>query len=73
MGQLKIKVGNHPEQQPGEVFLENASASKVDDYGWRTKRVGTTAYNQLGMAVEGLFPIFVQRKELEEFGYTVTD
>lgn len=71
MEKQTLKQGNHPEQQPGEVFLENASPELFDDYIWRTKRFGKIAYNVLGMTVEGQFPVFVQRKELEEFGFVI--
>ncbi|MDO8560786.1 MAG: hypothetical protein Q7R91_01055 [bacterium] len=71
---------NHPELQDGEVFLTNASDddwdrisddphSSWESIGWKTKRMGNVAYDIIeGKPVPGMFPVFVQKRELMEAG-----
>lgn len=57
---------NHPELREGEVFLTNALS--LSGIGWKTKRSGYVAYDIYGKPIHGMFPVFVQRKELEKAG-----
>ncbi len=63
----------HPEIGKGEVFLTNSEARHYNDIGWSTKRVGRTAYDVNGKIVKGLYPVFVQRSELEKNGINPDD
>lgn len=57
----------HPELRPGEVFLTNCAGEKIfQDIGWKSKRQGKVAYGADGQPIEGYFPVFVQKDELEE-------
>lgn len=56
----------HPELRPGEMFLTNESSQEFfDQIVYKTKRAGNVAYDIYGKPVEGLFPIFAQRSEVE--------
>jgi len=70
-----IEALKHPELRDGEVFLENATKNQFDtDYDWGTRRLGEVAYDvTTGDKIQELRPIFVQRAELEKFGFTIVD
>jgi hypothetical protein len=59
---------NHPELREGEVWLTNIWTDDQVRIGHATKRVGVTAYDIYGQAVQGMLPVFVQKTELEEKG-----
>jgi hypothetical protein len=59
---------NHPELQPGEIFLCNASENSYSLIGWKTKRRGIRSINPTlgrGQKLADLAPVFVQRSELD--------
>lgn len=71
---------HHPELKEGEVFLTNVSNddmsrrimnSRETDWeaiGWKTKRLGNIAYDIYNKIIVGMFPVFVQRSELQKSG-----
>ena len=69
-----MKEIKHPEIQEGEVFLTNADLDNFKEIGWKTKRLGKVTFNIYGKRFrsESFFPVFVQRKELEEVGITIS-
>jgi hypothetical protein len=61
---------DHPEREPGEIWLCNATNENYHNIGWKTKRVGMSAYTKNGEYLSkrnGLFPVFVQAEELEVY------
>jgi len=73
----------HPELRKGEILLINSSNEPTmeitshatldsrSDWNlirWKTKRRGVVAYDINGRPVKGLFPVFVQKKELKKNG-----
>jgi len=71
---------NHPECQPGEMFYTNLPKTPSDQPGtgfqsieWGTKRMGQVAYMLGGSVWDGGFPVFVQKSELIEAGYTIKE
>lgn len=61
----------HPEQQAGEVYLCNATREDANRLRWKTKRAGDEPFDVNGNSIIGetdLFPIFVQKEELEDAG-----
>ncbi len=70
----------HPEIKEGEIFLTNIVGLRLDlepylsDFlaiGWKTKRLGMTAYDIYGNSLDGMYPCFVQRAELLKAGINV--
>mgnify|MGYP003402874304 FL=1 len=60
---------NHPELAEGEVFMGNATPFEFHNcYGWKTKRLGDSAYDVNEKTISGLYPVFVQKSELIEGG-----
>jgi len=60
---------DHPEAREGEVFLGNFDDEGLFHVGWHTKRKGSVAYDVTNKPVKyGLFPVFVQRTEMEKGG-----
>ena len=72
---------NHPELEPGEVFIANvknpddvdsgvawSDASNLARYPWISRRVGDLAISGFGGVVPGHKPIFCDSKELIFFG-----
>lgn len=71
---------NHPEMREDEVFIANIFCNDIGQYsnldrgiawnsiGWRTKRMGSVAYDPRGDIIPGSRPVFVQRAELQEAG-----
>ncbi|MEK7159562.1 MAG: hypothetical protein AAB766_03640 [Patescibacteria group bacterium] len=55
----------HPELQEGEIWVTNSDMNEMK-VGWKTARVGVTAYDTAGKVVDGLVPIFVKKEEIEE-------
>ena len=55
----------HPELRDGEIFVTNTANPEMTNIGWKTKRIGNTAYSINGLIVSGLRPVF--RKEDEVF------
>lgn len=68
----------HPELNDGEVWLTNAAdddrdftldhRSSWESIEWKTKRRGGIAYTTDDKPIKGMFPVFVQKKELIEAG-----
>jgi hypothetical protein len=64
-------TGKHPELRDGEVFLTNATVADIAEICRKTKRVGSVAYMTNGTRINvecGLYPVFVQRSELDAAG-----
>lgn len=62
---------HHPEAQQGEVLLTNADLDTYKNHiGRTTKRRGVVAYDMHNRPIHGsaLFPVFVQRSDLEADG-----
>lgn len=60
----------HPELEDGEMFLTNERKEDLHHIGWKSKRIGTTAYTVNGKVigtVNKLFPIFIQKKEFDDY------
>lgn len=59
----------HPEARKNEVYLGNATRDAFYNvWGWNTRRMGLQAYDIYGnplKSIEGLYPVFVQRREIE--------
>ena len=53
----------HPEMKDGEIFLNNISTDNFKFVGWKTKRLGTFAYDIEGNVINELRPLFVMREE----------
>ena len=70
---MKFKDFKHPELEDGEVFLSNHHHSTYHKVGWKSKRAGTTPYDAKDkpMIGDGVFPVFVQRAELEKRGIEI--
>ncbi len=67
-GSVKFSQNNHPEIQPGEVWITNADEETFWEVGWKSKRRGQVAYGNRGQLLNhawpGAFPVFAQRQEL---------
>lgn len=64
---------DHPEALPGEVWVSNVSTRAwgehvFDQIGWKSKRLGTTAFDSLGEPIRDMVPVFAQRSEIEAVG-----
>jgi len=61
---------SHPECLTGEIYIGNGSLVVFKKKEWKTKRMGRKAYDLTGQPISGvqIFPMFVQRIELEEAG-----
>jgi len=57
----------HPEQKPGERFLINLKPEDYQHIEWETKRAGKYALDFEGKIVKGLFPVFMQESEWQNF------
>lgn len=60
----------HPEQRDDEVFLGNCTEDGFNTIGWKTKRLGETAYDVDGnkiSSVTWLRPAFRKRDEKPPF------
>lgn len=66
----------HPEQLAGEIYLTNSVPDDYPHVGWRSKRIGNTAYALLPSGT-GLYPLgrdsrlrpmFVSVEELRQAG-----
>lgn len=60
-----MKILPHSEAEEGEVFVGNVNEVTFLDARWLTKRLGKVA---VSWGVVKLFPMFVQRQEMEEAG-----
>jgi hypothetical protein len=72
---MKTKVNfnySHPECRPGEILLMNIVMSdcpgiddqKFIDIGYKTARVGETAYDRGGVIIQSAIrPVFVKKRE----------
>lgn len=62
---------NHPELQPGEVFVTNFARGEDDNAmlqmraKYKTYRGGEVAYTKDGKTLEDCYPVFVQKEELD--------
>ena len=77
LGTLSFDEQQHPELQPGEVFITNSDASDFHEIGWHTKRVGIVALDNLGRPIgqrawPGSFPVFAQKSELAAKGVVIS-
>lgn len=59
----------HPEIRPDEIWVTNITPGDWHRIGWKTKRAGQIAYGMDENPVKSLFPVFVQRAELEQSPY----
>lgn len=60
----------HPELEDGEMFLTNECTGTYPKIGWKSKRKGITAYTINGKVIgiiNGMFPIFIQKKEFDDY------
>ena len=62
------KKWRHPELRGGEVFLTNMTSENFHRIEWKTKRAGAQAYDIKNRPFKGLFPVFVQKSELDAAG-----
>lgn len=70
--QFPLNLRHHPEQRDGEIYMGDDNASTFKHIGWDTKRKGKVPYDIKGRPLfsdQGLFPVFVQQRELEAFGF----
>lgn len=71
VGRARFNQQNHPEIRLGEVFITNASPTSCF-VGWKSVRIGEVAYGSDGLPLGNRwpfsFPVFAQRRELEEAG-----
>lgn len=67
---MRVRQTNHPERRPDEVWVKNANEETYKKIRWSTKRRGNVARDRGGRPVGDatLFPVFVQRRELEMGG-----
>lgn len=58
---------NHPELQPGEMWITNSpvDAGGIERIGYKSKRTGVNAYDVHGNEVKGLRPVFISKEEYE--------
>ena len=75
-----VEVGFHPERQDDEIYLYNINPfdQKVEDFGWKTARLGKVAYCTDGKTVMDeyhklMYPVFVKKSELVALGYTLKE
>lgn len=64
-------MASHPELRRGEIWLTNIEDPVPRSFlsiGWKTKRLGSIAYDICGKPVTGMRPVFVQQSELKEAG-----
>lgn len=64
----------HPELQEGETLLGNYDVDTFNLMDWKTRRLGSVAYFGNTSATRGkrrMFPVFVQKAEMEEVGRMV--
>ena len=69
---------NHPKLQEGEVFISNIwfedssdpkdSRTDWETIGWRTKRMGSIAYDSNGNVIPDACPVFAKRAEMRDAG-----
>ena len=62
----ELNSGRHPEQKYGEKYLGNFDDKSYRNIGWKTKRKGNFAYDTNGNTIMGMFPAFVQEREVKE-------
>ena len=64
---MSVQEWCHPELKDGEVLIGNFDDDNYRMCDWKTRRVGQKAYDAAGELVAGdkLFPVFVQRTEVE--------
>lgn len=56
---------DHPEQEDDEIFVGNIrNESDLKNYQWKTKRLGTQAYDCAEKPIGG-FPVFIKRSEVD--------
>lgn len=66
----------HPEATATEVLIGNMWRSDFPKVGWKTKRLGKTAYLTNGKPIpksQAFAPVFVQRAEIEAAGVPIPD
>ena len=63
----------HPELRPNEIFIGNFQKHEIENIGYESKRLGSTAYDIFGnkLNYETLFPVFVKEKESCKYGVVV--
>jgi len=67
-GKHIIPDEGHIEEREGEVWLRNIKPEEFSRFRWKTKRLGTNAFDIDGELLRGQRPLFVQRKEIEKEG-----
>ncbi|KKR13181.1 MAG: hypothetical protein UT43_C0049G0002 [Parcubacteria group bacterium GW2011_GWC1_39_29] len=73
-----IQGWTHPELREGEVYSHNTTSALASSQRWATARVGEVAYMIGGKPFQldsgaDLYPVFVQRSEIEAAGETIPD
>lgn len=58
----------HIEQRDEEIFITNSAPEDVCHIGWKSKRLGCTAFDVHGNKVVGLVPVFALIEEVDEAG-----
>lgn len=68
-----MKMTNHLEQTEGEIFITNATSEVYPKVGWKSKRIGITAYDINGKPIinQEYFPVFAQIDELRGAGIDI--
>lgn len=54
---------NHPELKIGEMWLTNGYDKLYHHIEYETKRKGNIAFDKYGEIIEGIYPIFIERRE----------
>jgi len=61
------KIDQHPELREGEVFLGNVTKQEgISGSIYRSTRLGDVAYDSKGQPIEGMFPTFANKEEMDE-------
>lgn len=65
----------HPEENDTEIFFSNTNSQGFQQLAWKSKRKGVRTFNGKGeeFTVEGCFPVFISREELEDSGIALMD
>jgi hypothetical protein len=62
----------HPEAQPGEVWMANLWSVDFKHVGWTTKRLGRATFDSSGTPIGGgMRPVFISRAEVVAAGVEI--
>ena len=59
-----MKTMTHPECLTDEIYYGNCSVNALHTCSWKTRRIGTTAFESDGTIETSMVPIFVKRAEI---------